>query len=339
MKNSKELLQGVPTDKHFLVGSEVVFETEQRRVKIFLNAEASLCRLNERVESEIPMVQEISSDRRNITRNISNWENEKSFLTNNILLSCGTILLLGDCLDNAVIPLLKRDPGAPSDACRLTTPAGRLDTFLEEGNYGELFEEMSIYGFFEGHDVLYAPAVQEGLKFSFNPTEKIILAGKRGGVSGAENRRIEFLKHQELGLRGLWEVDIYLDGQVIDSSKNQYLAPDWENNTLEFRKIIMIDLPIEKGGVVQGIADGDGFGREVVVISLKELTDYYRKISSPETNLSELFLRSGKYAINTIVTTEPNNGGMFGKFFWGAKQPGQFFTSTLSDFVKWIMNN
>ncbi len=339
MKNSKELLQGIPTDKHFLIGSEVVFETGQRKVKIFLDDEGSLCRLNEKVESDIPTVGEISSDRTNVARNISSWESEKSFSTNNILLSCGAILLLGDRLDNAVLPLLKRDPGAPSDACRLTTPAGRLDTLLEAGNYGELFEEMSIYGFFEGHDVLYAPAVQEGLELPFNAVEKIILAGKKGGVPSAENRRIEFLKHQELGLGGLWEVDIYLDGQVIDSSKDQYLAPDWENNTLEFRKIVMIDLPVEKGGVVQGIADGDGFGREVVVISLKELTDYYRKISSPEINLSELFLRSGKYAINTVATTEPSNGGVFGKFFWGAKQPGQFFTSTLSDFVKWTMNN
>ncbi|PLX20449.1 hypothetical protein C0584_05935 [Candidatus Parcubacteria bacterium] len=339
MKTVEELLRSNPTDKHFLVGTKVKIFPGQKKVEIYLRNDDELCVANEKVD---PMLQNVpglvSMGGANAARYSAAMSGGDDFAMHNILLSCGTILLLGTSLSTAYVPLLKRDPGAPSDANRLTTPAGRLDTLLGSGNYGELFEEMCLFGTNLGKDVIFAPKVPEGVSLSFDPNEKIMLSAKKGGVPNYEKREIVFMEHQPVGMDGLWQVDIYTDNVSAESCSNVYLCPDWENNTLEFRQVIMIDLPVEKGGMLEGIADGDGFGREVSVIAVDELEGFFKQVVNPSADLAAVFLKSNVDLIKVAATTLPAEGGVFGRFFWGAKQPGAFLVATVTDFVRNIVN-
>jgi len=337
MKTVGELLVNSPDDKHFIVGETVEFFPKKRLIKINLQNNNPLCVLKKDVDPELLSVEELITAAENVQKNFSDFKEQNDFLVKNILLSSGTILLFGKEVESAFVPLLKRDLGAPSDASRLTMTAGRLDSLLNAGNYSELFEEMVVFGKSDGKDVIFIPKIPPNIKLPFDSKEVIRKAAARGGVPGASDREIIFVENEAVEMDMLWQVDMYIDSDLVETSRDIYLCPDWENNTLEFRQIIMLDLPIEKGGPIEGIADGDGFGREISVISVKELMEYHEAIISSKIDLIDLILKSNNDYLVVAATTEPVNGGIFGRFFWNAKQPGQFFVSTVSHFIESLM--
>ncbi len=328
---------GRQTDKHFLLGN-VNVNQEKREVRIFLTAAGELVKLNDQVEGKLPTIKEIVAQRNRTPEGIYT----------RMLLSGGAVIGLGKNWEDAQIVFLKRGSGAPSDPGYLTMPAGRMDDFMEPHCYQEL-EEIVFFGTMGNDEVIFAPVPAGKALSEFNlatVAANFKKAAAKGGVPGVEKRSIHFLPMKEVSVPNTWTIELFVDGEHRETMKNALVAVDEPNHTLEYRQMVLLDIslgekvfylgdnPAAPDGIIQGLADGEGFGCDLCVVSLSKLRAYREMILSADAEfLRSMFLKSQTPGLDVVVSTMPG-GGVFSRFSWNSKKVKFPMTTTVEAFVK-----
>ncbi len=316
-KTNEDLFTGNRTDKHFLLGSRVLVDQETRTVLINTFSSLLPVRLNDKIPGDGPTVPEIS---RQLSINTDGSYTD-------MLVSGGAVVGLGTTWGDAELIFLQKDPGAPTDASRQTMPAGRMDEGLAAHCYREALQEIVLWG----NGKVYYPELAEVPLGTEEVFETVSAAVKKGNVP--ENLEIVPCPVKvHSSLKNSWSISLFVDGQHRETVDNMMIAVDEKNNTLEFRQLFLLDLEIAKdGGDLEGIADGDGFGRNVVVVSTQDFLKYVDMVENATAEeLRDMILKSQTPALDVVVTTEPQYGGKFGRFFWGTKGVVASLTTTVT---------
>lgn len=241
-----------------------------------------------------------------------------------------------------LIPFLQKDLESPTDTARLTTPAGRVDDIdLERHFFSELAEEFVFYGVNEqGSRRILAlkPKYSKNNKM-INPAwqaevVKILKHGRQEIVPPGFDRDELFAEKPEkmvvevpwgylrMPEVPLWTVETYLDDHLKHTVQKVYIVPDIENATLELRQVIVAnisnfngttehELKLKRLGRLEGIADGDGYGRVPLVFSAAEILRYYGDVIDKHLNISEYVFLSQKNSVSALAIGDPVRCGRF----------------------------
>lgn len=227
-------------------------------------------------------------------------------LNSPILISGGVFLIdsAGDQAyhrGKALVPFLMRDFGAPVDAGRLTTAAGRMDKLdLVDVCVSEHAEEMIFFGSLGTSDnagpvriLICTPPQWRAIA---RETILTRLVNKKSLVPMIDPKQIELEGRRDIGLtadvetvtlvpptRHNWTVQIYYrdserdEWQLRHEDKKLVLIPDQKSATLEFRVLWLSAITTDTGktplydkeadslGRLMGIVDGDGHLRNALV--------------------------------------------------------------------------
>lgn len=261
MQNFDLLMERKADDKHYLIGRDVRFINKQLIEMHFQSQDEAIAFDDVKAFQSKP-AQIFSSLKETLKKN--EW-----------LLSMGTIVLFGDSLNNAEIPLLERDMFAKVDPLRLTSPAGRLDMALSKGCMAELFEEM----IFADEQQYFQ--IDEGIcdfaQMQKTRIKKLALPRKKYTV----------VSSKPIDIPHTYEVRMFLDDRELDSVKKIFFIVDHVNKTLEFRKILLVPKPEN----LEYIIDGDGFGRNIFLFPLQALSQAIKDLKL--ANITQTLLYSG----------------------------------------------
>jgi hypothetical protein len=258
------------------------------------------------------------------------------------------------------LPLLEKDAGAPVDAGRLTTPAGRVDILdLVQTSFSEMAEEMIFYGASKETEqpTIYCCAPPELTNIKQKTLRRIL--DKRIQIPEIDPTRIREQANfadEEIALVEIiqpttvvlpsswaWSVEMYLDGEPQAKSENVILIPDQDNATLEFRFICTADLTglhspaagNKRGrrvGKLMGIADGDNYGRRVFLFKLSEICNYYNDMHRKDaTEILDYLFQSQHDSVTALAVTDGQTG-RFAQF--EAKMPALTFTTSVRRLVE-----
>ena len=247
MLNSELLIHNKADDKNYLLGKNIQVIDGKYNNK--------LIELHFRSEDNTINYQEINTFQK--SQNIPNISipDIKKIEEYNWLLSMGTIILFGENLETAEIPLIERDEHAKSDPLHLTMPAGRLDMKLSSGCMAELFEEM----IFANNENYFQ--VDKGV-CAFGQIQK-----QRIETLGFPNKNIQVLPSANIQIPNIFTVRMFLDDREIDNVDNVFVSVDSQNSTLEFRQVLLTKKPEN----LEYIIDGDGYKRNMFLFPLQEL--------------------------------------------------------------------
>jgi len=246
-------------------------------------------------------------------------------------------------LGDALVPLFVRDFGAPVDAGRLTTAAGRMDKLdLMDVCVSELAEEMIFFGESQAggmsHILVCAPPEWQALA---RDTALSQLVEKRILVPGIDSKRIEIDRRKPAGLTNSvltnvlpppsqfnWRVRIlYRDSdqeefQLRHEYKDLILIPDRPSATLEFRALWLSSITTANVGNAPlynketaslgrllGIVDGDGYSRTALLVHAHELVSYVD--ATKERPIAETMFASDREdgpALKIVAATDGHTG-------------------------------
>jgi len=345
------------TDKYFLLCHHISVEPEKGIIRLMFKGKDKICKLDVSLAGNIPTIKDIKSS----SQKASYWddllksieERTQGFdmeLNNPILISCGVFLfdsIGGQIIDNrtrlprerTLIPLLEKDPGSPTDAGRLTTPAGRIEKLnIRQTCYEELSEEMIFYGVRQNSNTLRFLAIAP---FEIRNVKRRILKRileKNIFIPGIDKEKIvvysrlpekdisivDIIPPSDMALPSkiAWSIEMYLDNDCQSICDNVIVIPDKNNGTLEFRVACYADItgtqtnekpvwnPFSKQiGNLLGIADGDGYSRRPFLISASELLNYYKKMRlRTKSDILQYLMNSQYDSVNIAASGNPNTG-------------------------------